>query len=277
MEKIRKEGLEITTRDPGVMNNVFLCGCFNREGDYLIEWVEYHLQLGFGHIYLYDNNPNTVDMEQITFIQNHYGLRVTFINRRDQEYKQAQWYTEFYKTLRPDQWCLFIDIDEFLTFGQNTTLQWYISEAERRGCQHVKPNWMVYGNCGQITRTEGRVVDRFPIPASFELWDSIFLVLENSHVKAFLRGGLEGEFKNMHYMLSPNARGCDGDLIEHEANTPYVATPRFTKCWLRHYLTKSEQEWRENKMVSWPNGNQHQWMRYNKVNEKWPNVPCTKC
>ena len=39
-----------------------ICSIAKNENAYLYEWALYHLQLGFSHIYIYDNNDNVVFM-----------------------------------------------------------------------------------------------------------------------------------------------------------------------------------------------------------------------
>ena len=38
------------------MQNIVICTIARKENLYIKEWVDYHLSIGFTHIYIFDNN-----------------------------------------------------------------------------------------------------------------------------------------------------------------------------------------------------------------------------
>lgn len=58
---------------------------FKLEGQYLEEWIYYHLKLGFDHFYLIDNNDgDTDDMNVIQKLKNSsISSHLTFFNKRN--------------------------------------------------------------------------------------------------------------------------------------------------------------------------------------------------
>lgn len=246
-----------------------LCACFRTEGYYLQDWVDYHLDLGFDQILLFDNNQGQDDLEYLSNISRN--KRVRIINKRDVPYEQQNWFSQAYNSLTSDDFGLFIDIDEYLTFAPGITLKHYAARAITSACQQVKINWLAYGNNGQILRTPGSVRERFPKPVAdrmFKKKDHI----ENSHTKAFIRGGLNVTWPSMHWARG-DIVGCGGSLRRARNNTPFVAKPEWKVAWIRHYQSRSEQEWCW-KMRRW-NISAYNWENYDASNRLPPNKPRT--
>ena len=250
-----------------------ICGSFKMEGCYLEEWIDYHLNLGFQKIVLHDNNEDENDKNYILKIMKKYK-NVYFINKRNKKYEQAKWYTKFYSSLHSNQWCLFIDIDEFLTFVNGYNLHKYVQEAEQNKCEQIKLNWMVYGNNGHLKKENGSVLARFPLPVKYP-YEIHCRYINNKNTKGFVRGGKKGLFISMHYFHSDNIKGCDGNLLNCSNNTPYHFPFAWNKSYLRHYATKSEEKWRIKFVKRWKKVARKRWDTYNSVNVLPPNVPCT--
>ena len=218
-------------------------------------------------------NEDENDKNYILKIMKKYK-NVYFINKRNKKYEQAKWYTKFYSSLHSNQWCLFIDIDEFLTFVNGYNLHKYVQEAEQNKCEQIKLNWMVYGNNGHLKKENGSVLARFPLTVKYP-YEIHCRYINNKNTKGFVRGGKKGLFISMHYFHSDNIKGCDGNLLNCSNNTPYHFPFAWNKSYLRHYATKSEEEWRIKFVKRWKKVARKRWDTYNSVNVLPPNVPCT--
>ena len=78
---------------------IYICACFAREGQYLQEWIDYHLGLGFDQVVLYDTNTGTQDLEYVEKVKSN---RVTIVDRRNVNFNvsyHGQCFTEFYQQL----------------------------------------------------------------------------------------------------------------------------------------------------------------------------------
>ena len=108
------------------MNNCVICAIAKNENAYLYEWAEYHLSLGFSHIYVYDNND--VDGERVddVFANTEIASKISVFDVRGKRFVQKNVYNEFYAKGQFD-WCAFIDIDEFITLANHNTIQDYLS------------------------------------------------------------------------------------------------------------------------------------------------------
>lgn len=252
----------------------FLCGVFKQEGMYLKEWTQYHLNFGFDHVILINNNDNYIDDKDMIkeLIKD---TRITVYDRVGHKHNIPKWYEEVYRQLGINDWCLFADIDEFFMLKANWSLDYYFYSAKESGCTQIKLNWLVFGNNGHIIKTNGTLIERFPKPANN--------ILRNSHVantstKPLLRGGMKNiKWNSWHHAIADGIKGCNGalkPLSEKENDNLSVFHPTFNVSYLSHYFTKSEQEWclkmiRHNKKQK---NNDYNWKLYNKVNYFKPNV-----
>lgn len=92
------------------------------ENRYLKEWIDWHLDIGFDHIYLYDNGIE----EKVTEITSAYSDevrgKITVIDWCEHhEHLQQNAYEHFMENFKQDvRWGIFIDSDEFVRFTDNT-------------------------------------------------------------------------------------------------------------------------------------------------------------
>lgn len=97
-----------------------ICCIAKCENNYLKEWVDYHLAIGFSHIFIYDNND--LIGERIEPLFSNYN-NVTVINCYGELSYQNKAYLSFYNSYgKQFDWIAFIDIDEFITFSDNSNI-----------------------------------------------------------------------------------------------------------------------------------------------------------
>ena len=249
----------------------FIIGCvFKNEAEYLDEWISYHLNIGFNTIVLFDNNVGDDDKDAIEIIKQKYS-QVKFINKRGLSYDIGGYNFELYKKLSKDQWCLYIDIDEFLTFNDNYTLNDLVNRAEEKKCDQIKINWMVYGNNGKIKKENGTMISRFPKPVQPPDFRK-FGRVENTHTKGFVHGELPGS-TTIHYFSGPIV-GCDTNFKIIQNNSPFTKEVVWGMAYLRHYFTKSEEEWKTKFEKRHRSNNIYGWNNYNEINKYPPNTIC---
>ena len=93
------------------------------ENRYLQEWIDWHLALGFDHMYIYDNGT----AEKVTEVTEQYDSavqeKITVIDwSGHHNHIQQDAYNHFMEHFRTDtRWGLFIDSDEFLRFTDGIT------------------------------------------------------------------------------------------------------------------------------------------------------------
>lgn len=219
-----------------------ICSIARNENDYLDEWVTYHLNIGFDHIFIYDNN-NPDDFSLPQFIeQSIWKDKVTVIDYRGATKAQLTAYNDCY--IRQGQsfdWIAFIDIDEFITWGNESryrSINNYLGSI--RQFNVVAINWMFYGDNGKACLEPGGLIQRFPNP--------IVGSEQNQHVKLILKTRQSLLFTINPHCVEGNARRCDDCQKQITENSPFKE-PSFKQLYIRHYGTKTIEEFIKNKML----------------------------
>lgn len=230
---------------------IAICAIARLENKYIKEWVDYHLALGFSHIYIYDNNREGEErITTVLDINNTYKNSVTLVPYHNVDmWPQMQAYNDCWDRFS-FEWILFIDIDEFFTFGPKwtgeKTIQAFVTNFESKW-DAVLINWMCFGDNGLIEYDSRPLVERFkkPLPLNFSktnMWGKQPL---NGHVKTLVRHDCNFSICNPH-IGSGNYRCCnpDGNSIENKA---WQETQTYDCAYIRHYITKTISEYAESK------------------------------
>jgi len=231
---------------------VALCVIAKKENRYLDEFVGYYKTLGFSHIYIYDNND--VDGERIDDAIGKYveGGFVDVIDCRGEIGAQLKVYNDCYAKFGAGyDWMAFFDADEFLTFSKESKISSvgdFLSQGRFAGKDVVCVTWMCYGDNGKLRYEPGSVIERFPEPMDFDKCLA-YNFPENCHVKSFLRCGKPLVFANHPHCPYSSANGewsaCDANGAPHDNGMPFSPYD-FSIAYLRHYLTKTAEEFAEN-------------------------------
>ena len=123
---------------------VCLCAIGKKENLYIKEFINHYKQLGYNHIYLYDNNDeNDERFEDIIQEDINEGY-VTLINYRGfrgtRNNPQLDAYYDCYeKNNRKYNWLSFFDTDEFLEIKPNNiTIQEFFDNKRYNKCEDIK-------------------------------------------------------------------------------------------------------------------------------------------
>lgn len=226
-------------------NDVVVITICKNEKRYLREFVAYHLGMGFDRVVIGDNNdPDGEEYSELLADFIEHG-QVQLINLRGKEGFQK----EFYNTITDYgvryQWGAYIDADEFITFSPEANEKYkhniknFLFDEKNRKIRIFKLNWMMYGDNGKIEYEDAPVTERFPEP----LPDCE----ENEHCKSILRGDVMPYFE-----YSPHATNGIGHQYTPSGKDvgpgPFNEKKDYSILYVRHYYTKSLQEWCEVKM-----------------------------
>lgn len=116
------------------------------EGIYILEWIAWYKKLGFEHIFIFSNNNNDgsddllkalAEAGTITWINNTMGD-----NCKPQP-KVGKYNFSILPEILDYEWCLFIDVDEFLSINRNLFQNIYdvLDWIERNEVDAVGLNW----------------------------------------------------------------------------------------------------------------------------------------
>lgn len=226
-----------------------VCTCAKNENEYITEFVEHYLRLGFDKILICDNNDdNSIETVLSRYID---CGQVEIFDCRGFNSFQVQFYSMFahegnYK------WCGFFDADEFLELGIYSNIKQFL-DGIQEDC--VSFNWLVFGDNCKIHKEEGTLRERFPMPVR-----PISMFKENCFVKSILRGGYDRFkdcwFNGSHVPMCSNENmkyNIGGyDVVDYQSFVHFP--PRYKYGYIRHYYTKSFDEWIAKSGRGWPDG-----------------------
>lgn len=212
-----------------------VCVIARNENDYLLEWIDYHLNLGFDKIFLYDNNDPGNDSVNVLLASYVAGQQVEVIDYRGRRNFQLTAYNECYKNYGClFDWIAFIDLDEFITFGPQAgtdNINVFLKDFESFDVLVI--NWMLYNDNEKVYKEEGKILQRFTHP--------LLSHSANIHVKSIVRTNCDVVFRNSHY-VDGKVKIADEKLQLMEHNGPF-RNPTYERLYIRHYVTKSLEEY----------------------------------
>jgi hypothetical protein len=191
------------------------------DNDYLDEWVDYHLTIGFEHILIYDH-------KSIDPVQSKWESKVT-VKRIELDLPFSEYIHHFtFRDYKPF-WIMISDVDEFLVLLQHKDVKELLVNYEKFGGLGIP--WSMYGSSGHIKKPIGMVKDNY-------LWRTIDPI-EPQYVKTITNTRFYKNIEDPHFVYSHR------NLV-NEAFEPFTgslaSSPR-KLCKLNHYFTRSYEEW----------------------------------
>ncbi len=215
------------------------------EGPYLLDWIAYHLSIGFEHIFLYTND-NTDGSDAllgplarhgiITWVQNPRGERLSI---QDKAYAHAL-------TLLPDildyRWTAVLDLDEYFCVapGMFDGVADFMALHEAQPVDAVALSWLMFVARVGDTYADAPVTQRLS-------WRTNNV---NVHVKSIFRTRLFWH-SQPHYPY-PTLSGAfvyrsqDGGFHHHpgvqDRIPAFSANPAAEQGWINHYFLRTAPE-----------------------------------
>lgn len=221
-----------------------VCGMGKYEEDYLAEWLEWHINLGFDKIYFYDNNDLNNDKQkeicmkypQVIYIDIR-GLTYKHTLRTNKPTMNLQYsvYQHCYENC-DSKYLLFIDIDEFLILNTIKSIRDLI-----RFKKYIHVNRLDYDDNDLVYKDDRLVMERFTRVAEEHVIfnDKYGPVTNIDHIKSIVQTGNNVLFKSPHFCCtdiqckSPSGK----NIINWYSNTDHDYS-----CVLNHYCTKTVEE-----------------------------------
>ena len=225
--------------------------CAKNEDKYLVEFVEHYLKLGFDKVIIADNNDEpTIEVILSEYINKG---QVEIYDFRGVNYFQVHLYATF-ASEGNYKWCGYFDADEFLEIGAYDNIKDFLAPI-KENC--VFFHWINFGSNGEKHYKDEPIQKRFPKPVS-----PILYFKENCFVKSIVRGG--------DYWKGCWFNGSHVPYFEKEKEEKniynaggYETRNSFLHCFypmrykmghLKHYYTKSFDEWITKSSRGWPDG-----------------------
>ena len=219
---------------------VCICAVAKRENLYIKEYVNHYKDLGYNHIFIYDNNdPDGERFEDV--IQDEINSNfVTIIDYRGKKRIQCEAYIDCYEKYNKDyDWLSFFDIDEFLEIKPHAkTIQQFLTNKRYANCDTIKINFLFYSDNELLYYENKPLQERFTTP--------LYKHGNNAFIKSTVRGGLKVNYWSQQCYVHTSAMKCNtcnslGRKIAHNSLTN--SPPSFEYARLRHFYTKSTEEY----------------------------------
>jgi hypothetical protein len=130
------------------------CVCIAKnEDNYIQEWVEYHIKLGFDNIFIYQNNWRTKfchpNLTKIEFDEDRGDRQVYGYNKFIWDYKSEYQYAAFF------------DVDEFLVLKNHKNIKDFLKDYEEHAALSFR--WFYFGDNGleKVENNNYGVLQRF--------------------------------------------------------------------------------------------------------------------
>lgn len=247
---------------------VALCCIGRMENLYIREYVEYYQKLGIDKIFLYDNNHDGEDrFEDVIGDYVNDGF-VNVTDFRNRSVCQLTAYQDCYdKHNQEYDWICFFDCDEFLTFkDENENIKSFLSQDRFNDFDMIHVNWMCYGDNDLVKYENKPVLERFKTPLPFN-FTKTYQFPENNHIKSIIKGGLDVKWNSTPHTPQINSKCCDANGKVCKSNSSFNPY-NFETAWLRHYFTKSLEEWVNIKSKrGYPDGNKDFFKKHSAIDE----------
>lgn len=198
------------------------------EGAYLKEWLDFHILVGVGKFYLYDNGSTDNTTEILKpyidqgIVEYHY-----FPGKR----MQAPAYVEILNNHSNDsRWLALIDLDEFLVPVNHKTVPEFLHTMPQNFAQ-LAVTWVMYGSSGHIEKPDGLVIENYKYRA-----------IRQSGIKSIINPRLFLKLHSLHanlvggFTIDNNGKKL-GRI--NQTNNP----PPYNQLRCNHYYTKSFNEY----------------------------------
>lgn len=205
-----------------------LCAIVKNEAPYLPEWIEFYKLVGVEKFYIYDNESSDNTKEVLKPYIDAGDVVYTYQQGQAQ---QVVAYNDAVKKYKNEtKWLGFFDLDEFVMPLSTTSIPDFLKDFEEE-CG-VVVYWLVYGDNGHKTKTDGLVLERFTAHSEKDFGaNKYFKTIANPReIKemvvhhALYRGGFAND---------ENGRFRPGGMGEF---------PEIEKIRMNHYFGKSFEE-----------------------------------
>ena len=214
------------------MYYISICAIIKDEDLYLNEWIEWHVNNGVEHFYLYDNCSSIPQQNFISSENMRYCTVIPFPITCGNP--QLECYSQFLNDYGSEsKWVAIIDADEFIRVIDGTCLPDFLQQYEEHDALYV--GWITYNADGQMSNNGLPVRERFKKTVAYQKG----LPCGKSIIRPEKVNRMSVHFP------APIWFG-DQDVVDE--NFSYIRScagyePTLNKIVIDHYFTKSWEEW----------------------------------
>jgi hypothetical protein len=229
---------------------ICICTVIKNEHQYLDEWIQYHLNLGIDRIFIFEDidseshkkicdKYDCVSLSSINTVLNEIQQREAIrLKQQNRVNVQTLYFRNAMLSIQKEHlydWCFIIDADEFISCDNlNETIELF------SGYDAFVMSWENYGACGHINRPNYRnsgVVEAYPYKSNGVVNNNpIFHTKTCYNLNTFKPNNY---FTN--HQPSDQCKWCRTDFTNDRESEV------FDKIYVRHYITKSWEEYVDKK------------------------------
>jgi len=213
-----------------------LCLITKDENYILGEWLDHHINQGVEHFYIYDNLSSEPVREFIKSLPYDVQSKVTIIEWTTAKIApQQEAYNDCLQRFGKDtKWLGFVDTDEHLHCLTGVSLPEFLDEYEYGAGLFVSQ--MIMSANGQEKMTPGLLVDRFPNRITHDH--------DLNYVGKIIVQPRKVDCMHIHNCLpEPDEFVLQENHCRMPMSQHWVGTPSIDKIVIKHYFTKSYEEW----------------------------------
>ena len=214
--------------------NTAICLLCKNENDYINEWLEYHINIGIEHFYIYDNMSDVPIKNSINsdFIDKctikEWDLTV-------EEYGNIQILCydnclHFFKN--EAKWIAFIDADEFIDIKSKLNINEFLEQYDSYDGLYV--DWVTYNANGKIKKEDKPVRERFTTTCPYYKDVRGKCIVKSREIFGM----------SPHFPIMPKNVNV---IVDSDCNRVYTPISKglvpIDKITINHYITKSYEEW----------------------------------
>jgi hypothetical protein len=210
----------------------------SKEGVYLKDWVEWHLAIGFDHIFLYDACD---DYETFKAVMPYcWQKKLTLIPAIG---KPIQWeaYSHCINSLQKSQvdWAWIADIDEMLVLKKETHISGFLAKFKSPDIGSIVIPWSCFGANGHGKFEDVPVWTRFTTRVDYEGQHP-----HDRHTKSFVRPRAVSGVGDPHvFPMRPDYKRVDSNMMPVKSSQNKWNELDDSQAVVNHYVTKSLKEW----------------------------------
>ncbi len=230
--------LIIQEKNKAFDHELAIVGIAKNEGQYIKEWLDYHLLVGVTKFYIYDNE-STDNIQEVLkpYIANEIVHYVKYPGKA----RQLPAYNDAIEKHRDlCRHMAFIDLDEFiLPIEENGNIAHLVNNilSQTKSAAGLGINWSIFGSSGVENHETGFVCERFTKRGEKQHWG-------NRHIKTICNPRLVKTYVSAHFPIYKL-----GAFSINESGTRLYAWYNKPVSWnfirINHYIVKSKEEWQK--------------------------------